>query len=47
MERKVAELKEMSDAVVEFLRDLDVVDVPQGGPRGASTYASPEWLRMG
>jgi hypothetical protein len=32
MEQKVAELKEMSDMVAEFLQDLDVVAVPQGGP---------------
>jgi hypothetical protein len=30
----MTELMELSDAVAEFLWDLDVVDIPQGGPRG-------------
>jgi hypothetical protein len=28
VERKVTELRELSDTVAEFLRDLDVVDIP-------------------
>jgi hypothetical protein len=28
VERKVTELRELSDAVAEFLRDLDMVDIP-------------------
>ena len=35
MERKVAELKERPDVVAEFLWDVDVVGVPEGGTRGA------------
>jgi hypothetical protein len=33
VEQKVIELRELFDAVVELFQDLDVVDVPQGGPR--------------
>lgn len=42
VDQKVAELKEMSDAVEEFLQDLDVVDVPRAGL--VEPYASPKWL---
>ncbi|KAL5654332.1 hypothetical protein ACJX0J_033651, partial [Zea mays] len=32
VERKVTELRELSDAVAGFLWDLDMVDIPRAGP---------------
>ena len=45
MERKVAEQKEMSDTATEFLRDLDAVDVPQGGPSRSRMRALSGYIR--
>jgi hypothetical protein len=32
VEQKGTELRELSDAVADLFRDLDMVDVPQSGP---------------
>jgi hypothetical protein len=41
----VTELRELSDVVVELFQDLDVVDVPQGGPPWTRMQALSGYVR--